>query len=126
MEETLELIVSQLFLDMKHTYNADIIDHISVSPSFMNYLKANESDKIMCHFIDVDPGVIITTYKGIHLEIDSTLDVHYRIVYRDDSYYRKFIDIKIEPINESNLRAEWDGPKTKYDYLFMNKENNNV
>ena len=32
------------------------------------------------------------------------------------------LETEIQPIEESNLHYEWDGPKTKYDYLFMNKE----
>lgn len=66
-------------------------------------------------------------WEGIPIEIDDTIkDEYYEIVYDNDSYLHKFIETNIEPISTLDFRFEWDGPKTKYDYLFMNKENDNV
>jgi hypothetical protein len=66
-------------------------------------------------------------FTGIPIEIDDTIEnEYYEIVYDNDSYLHKFIETNIEPISTLDLSAEWDGPKTKYDYLFMNKENQNV
>ena len=113
MSETLDLILNELALK---TYNLDIVDHIKVNPKFLKYLEANLLHQILCEKAEDQPSGMIVKYKGVPLVIDDTIDDYYSIVHKEDSYYGKLVDVKVQPIVE---------PKTKYDYLFMNKEMNN-
>lgn len=123
MSEALDLILSELVLNYS---NMDIVDHIKVSPKFLKYLEANITHQIICTKSDERPNGIIVEYKGVPMVIDDTIEDNYKLEYKHDSYFGKLVDTKIQPIKESDFRCEWDGPKTKYDYLFMSKENNNV
>ena len=94
MEETLDLILSSLFLDMQDTFRPNMLDHIKVSPAFMNYLKAYEQDKILCERADDQPSGMIGRYKAIPLVVDATLTDHYKVVYKDNFGPGTFVDTK--------------------------------
>ena len=123
MEETLDLILSSLFLDMQDTFRPSMIDHIKVSPAFMNYLKAYEQDKIQCKRADEQPNGIIGQYKAIPLVVDATLTDHYKVIYRDNFGPGTLVETKDLPRYKC---VEDDKPfsiRMNSDRILRNKEN---
>lgn len=116
MQETFELLISHIFLDTLDTINPKQIDHIKVSPDFMNYIAANALDDILLEKADSYTNGIVSKYEGIPIIADNTLEDHYEVVRQDGCYIGKLVDFK------NNVYAECDNPKTKYDYIFK-KEN---
>ena len=94
MEETFNFILNALFLDIQDTFRPNMLDHIKVSPAFMNYLKANEQNKIQCKKADGQPNSIVREYKAIPLVIDDTLTDNYEVVYRNNFGFGTFVDPK--------------------------------
>jgi hypothetical protein len=90
MDEILDFLISNVFLD---TYNLDIVDNIKVTPKFMNYLKANEVDKIICEKADDQPNGMIVRYKGVPLVVDPTIDECYKVEYKYRCNFGKLIDV---------------------------------
>lgn len=125
MEETLNFILDELFLDMQYTFRPNIVDHIKVSPTFMNYLKANEQNKIQCKKAYEQPNSIVREYKAIPLVVDDTLTDNYEIVYRDDFGFGTFVDTK----DLSRYKCIEDDERfivrMNSDRILRNKENRN-
>lgn len=126
MSETLDFILDALFLDMQDTFRSSIVDHIKVSPTFMNYLKTNEQNKIQCKKADEQPNSIVSEYKAIPLVVDYTLTDNYEVVYRDDFGFGTFVDTK----DLSRYKCIEDDERfivrMNSDRILRNKENNNV
>lgn len=116
MKETFDLLISHIFLETLGTINPKQIDHIKVSPDFMNYIAANAIDDVLLERADNHTNGIISRYEGIPIIADDTLEDHYEVVCPNDCYLGKLVDFK------NNVYAECDSPKTRYDYFFK-KEN---
>jgi hypothetical protein len=125
MEATLNLILDTLFLDVQDTFRPNRLDHIKVSPAFMNYLKAYEQDKILYERADDQPSGMIVRYKAIPIVVDTTLTDHYKVVYTDNFGPGTFVEAK----DLSHYKCVEDySPfviKTS-ERILRNKENNNV
>ena len=99
MDEMLNFLISNVFLD---TYNLEIVDNIRVTHKFMNYLKANEVDKIICEKADDQPIGMIVRYKGIPLIVYPTIDDCYKVEHKYNCNFRKLIDVISRTMEEQN------------------------
>ena len=100
MDEMLNFLISNVFLD---TYNLEIVDNIRVTHKFMNYLKANEVDKIICEKTDDQSNGMIVRYKGVPLVVDPTIDDCFKLEYKSDSWFGKFVDVSFCPKENDNV-----------------------
>ena len=90
MNEIFNFLISEVFLD---TYNLNIVDHIKVSHKFLKYLEANNQDVIVLEKCDEQPNGIISKYKGVPLVVDTAIDDCYKVEYKNDSWFGKFVDV---------------------------------
>ena len=89
-----------------------------INRPFDNALMADMEIRRNCLHTGLD-NMILCGYPA-KLVLDDSNEMHFWIGEQKPIYG------EVEPLDTKTLRTEWDGPKTKYDYLFMNKENNNV